>query len=85
MSEEDIDEEEIIEAEDWVKEQRYFNSLSLMDLGTELYYTERQIEKFEENGNDSRLEKAKEYKKKVKKEINARMDPITEHEKEMKE
>jgi len=86
MSEDILDEldeeqkEKIEEARMKIKEQRYFKSLRLIDLGTELHRAEKFIR---ENRNESRLEKTKEYKDKVKKEINSRMEAITEHEKEM--
>ena len=81
---EELDKEQkgkIEETRKEIKERRYLNSLTLVDLGAELQRAEELISENNENG--SRLDKTKEYRDKWKKEIDSRMEVITEHEKEM--
>jgi len=86
MSEDILDErdkeqkEKIEETRREIKERRYLNSLTLVDLGAELQRAEELISENTENG--SRLDKTKEYRDKLKKEIDSHMEVITEHERE---
>jgi len=71
--------EKIEEFRKKMKERRYLRSLTLMELGTELHNAEKQIKDLRKNGNESRLKKMEEYKEKLMKEINGRLDSMDAH------
>ena len=68
-----MDEEELEEKIEEMKEKRYLKSLSLLDLGRELGLAERAVERYREEGDEERVEELEEYCEKVRREIDGRM------------
>ena len=67
-----MDEEELEEKIEKMKEKRYLKSLSLLDLGRELGLTERAVERYREEGDEEKAGELEEYCEKVRQEINKR-------------
>lgn len=54
----------------------YLRSLNLLDLATELRLAEKRVRRFKESGEELKLERAKEYRDKLKKKINGRLESM---------
>jgi len=74
-----MSEEERIEYFDY---KRYLQSLSLIDLGSELHLLEKHIERCREKGEYERLTRLEKYRKKLQKEINYRALGIEQEDRE---
>ena len=68
-----MDEKELEEKIEKMKEKRYLKSLSLLDLGRELGLAERAVERYREEGDEMKAEELEEYCEKVRREIDGRM------------
>ncbi len=74
-----MSEEERVE---YFDDKRYLQSLSLIDLGSELHLLEKHIERCREKGEDERLVSLDKYRKKLQKEINCRALGIEQEDRE---
>jgi len=67
-----MDEEELEEKIEEMKEKRYLRSLSLLDLGRELGLAERAVERYRDEDDEERAEELEEYCEKLKQKIHSR-------------